>query len=107
MVKKKNIKIKTFAKNQKTRKTELGWIAQDAQQYTNPKYNIANDSGEYLTMCYDRMACISWDALSKLIHRVEYLENELFKNKNKKTSLNNIYAISNTLNIKELKKISY
>ena len=34
-------------------------------------------------MCYDRMACISWDALSKLIHRVEYLENEAFKNKNK------------------------
>ena len=33
----KNIKIKTFVKNQKTRKTELGWIAQDVQQYTNPK----------------------------------------------------------------------
>ena len=80
----KNIKIKTFVKNQKTKKTELGWIAQDVQQYTNPKYNIVNDSGEYLTMCYDRMACISWDALSKLIHRVEYLENEVFKNKNKK-----------------------
>ena len=67
----KNIKIKIFVKNQKTKKTELGWIAQDVQQYTNPKYNIVNDSGEYLTMCYDRMACISWDALSKLIHRVE------------------------------------
>ena len=80
----KNIKIKTFVKNQKTKRTELGWIAQDVQQYTNPKYNIVNDSGEYLTMCYDRMACISWDALSKLIHRVEYLENEVFKNKNKK-----------------------
>ena len=80
----KNIKIKTFVKNQKTKKTELGWIAQDVQQYTNPKYNIVNDSGEYLTMCYDRMDCISWDALSKLIHRVEYLENEVFKNKNKK-----------------------
>ena len=80
----KNIKIKTFVKNQKTKKTELGWIAQDVQQYTNPKYNIVNDTGEYLTMCYDRMACISWDALSKLIHRVEYLENEVFKNKNKK-----------------------
>ena len=63
----KNIKIKTFVKNQKTKKTELGWIAQDVQQYTNPKYNIVNDTGEYLTMCYDRMACISWDALSKLI----------------------------------------
>ena len=25
----KNIKIKTFVKNQKTKKTELGWIAQD------------------------------------------------------------------------------
>ena len=70
--------------------TELGWIAQDVQQYTNPKYNIVNDSGEYLTMCYDRMACISWDALSKLIDRVEYLENEVFKKKNKKTSLNNL-----------------
>ena len=35
-------------------------------------------------MCYDRMACISWDALSKLIHRVEYLENEVFKHKNNK-----------------------
>ena len=80
----KNIKIKTFVKNQKTRKTELGWIAQDVQQYTNPKYNIVNDSGEYLTMCYDRMACISWDALSKLIDRVEYLENEVFKKKKKK-----------------------
>ena len=103
----KNIKIKTFVKNQKTKKTELGWIAQDVQQYTNPKYNIVNDSGEYLTMCYDRMACISWDALSKLIHRVEYLENEVFKNKIKKKSLNNIYAISNSLNIKELTNISY
>ena len=85
----KNIKIKTFVKNQKTRKTELGWIelgwiAQDVQQYTSPKYNIVNDSGEYLTMCYDRMACISWDALSKLIDRVEYLENEVFKKKKKK-----------------------
>ena len=80
----KKIKIKTFVKNQKTRKTELGWIAQDVQQYTNPKYNIVNDSGEYLTMCYDRMACISWDALSKLIDRVEYLENEVFKKKKKK-----------------------
>ena len=80
----KNIKIKTFVKNQKTRKTELGWIAQDVQQYTDPKYNIVNDSGEYLTMCYDRMACISWDALSKLIDRVEYLENEVFKKKKKK-----------------------
>ena len=80
----KNIKIKTFVKNQKTKKTELGWIAQDVQQYTNPKYNIVNETGEYLTMCYDRMACISWDALSKLIHRVEYLENEVFKKKNKK-----------------------
>ena len=79
----KNIKIKTFVKNQKTKKTELGWIAQDVQQYTNPKYNIVNETGEYLTMCYDRMACISWDALSKLIHRVEYLENEVFKKKNK------------------------
>ena len=28
-------------------------------------------------MCYDRMACISWDALTKLIARVEYLENEV------------------------------
>ena len=46
--------------------------------------NIVNDSGEYLTMCYDRMACISWDALSKLIDRVEYLENEVFKKKKKK-----------------------
>ena len=82
----KNIKIKTFVKNQKTKKTELGWIAQDVQQYTNPKYNIVNDSGEYLTMCYDRMACISWDALSKLIHRVEYLENEVFKKKKKEKS---------------------
>ena len=80
----KKIKIKTFVKNQKTRKTELGWIAQDVQQYTNPKYNIVNDTGEYLTMCYDRMACISWDALSKLIDRVEYLENEVFKKKKKK-----------------------
>ena len=79
----KNIKIKTFVKNQKTKKTELGWIAQDVQQYTNPKYNIVNDTGEYLTMCYDRMACISWDALTKLIARVEYLENEVFKKKNK------------------------
>ena len=78
----KHIKIKTFVKNQKTKKTELGWIAQDVQQYTNPKYNIVNDTGEYLTMCYDRMACISWDALSKLIDRVEYLENEVFKKKN-------------------------
>ena len=41
-------------------------------------------------MCYDRMACISWDALSKLIDRVEYLENEVFKKKKKKTSQNNI-----------------
>ena len=80
----KNVKIKTFVKNQKTRKTELGWIAQDVQQYTNPKYNIVNDSGEYLTMCYDRMACISWDALSKLIHRVEYLETKLLKKKKSK-----------------------
>ena len=80
----KKIKIKTFVKNQKTRKTELGWIAQDVQQYTNPKYNIVNDSGEYLTMCYDRMACISWEALSKLIDRVEYLENEVFEKKKKK-----------------------
>ena len=80
----KKIKIKTFVKNQKTRKTELGWIAQDVQQYTNPKYNIVNDTGEYLTMCYDRMACISWDALSKLIDRVEYLENEVFKMRKKK-----------------------
>ena len=78
----KNIKIKTFVKNQKTKKTELGWIAQDVQQYTNPKYNIVNDTGEYLTMCYDRMVCISWDALSKLIHRVDYLETKLLK-KNK------------------------
>ena len=83
----KHIKIKTFVKNQKTKKTELGWIAQDVQQYTNPKYNIVNDSGEYLTMCYDRMACISWDALSKLIHRVEYLENEVFRNKNKNKTI--------------------
>ena len=80
----KQIKIKTFAKNQKAKTTELGWIAQDVQQYTNPKYNIVNDLGEYLTMCYDRMACISWDALSKLIDRVEYLENEVFKKKKKK-----------------------
>ena len=80
----KHIKIKTFVKNQKTKKTELGWIAQDVQQYTNPKYNIVNDSGEYLTMCYDRMACISWDALSKLIHRVEYLETKLLKKKKSK-----------------------
>ena len=81
----KNIKIKTFIKNQKTRKTELGWIAQDVQQYTNSKYNIVNDSGDYLTMCYDRMACISWDALSKLITRVEYLEEELLEKKKKKS----------------------
>ncbi|MCR9134253.1 MAG: tail fiber domain-containing protein, partial [bacterium] len=81
----KNIKIKTFIKNQKTRKTELGWIAQDVQQYTNSKYNIVNDTGDYLTMCYDRMACISWDALSKLITRVEYLEEELFEKKKKKS----------------------
>ena len=80
----KNIKIKTFVKNQKTKKTELGWIAQDVQQYRNPKYNIVNDSGEYLTMCYDRMACISWDALSKLSHRVEYLETKLLKKKESK-----------------------
>ena len=83
--------MKPFVKNQKTRKTELGWIAQDVQQYTNPKYNIVNDSGGYLTMCYDRMTCISWDALSRLITRVEYLEEELFKKANtKKKSLNNI-----------------
>ena len=80
----KNIKIKTFVKNQKTKKTELGWIAQDVQQYTNPKYNIVNETGEYLTMCYDRMACISWDALSKLIHRVEYLETKLLNKKKSK-----------------------
>ena len=83
----KNIKIKTFVKNQKTKRTELGWIAQDVQQYTNPKYNIVNDTGEYLTMCYDRMACISWDALTKLIARVEYLENEVFKKKNKNKNI--------------------
>ena len=83
----KNIKIKTFVKNQKTKKTELGWIAQDVQQYTNPKYNIVNDTGEYLTMCYDRMACISWDALTKLIARVEYLENEVFKKKNRNKNI--------------------
>ena len=83
----KNINIKTFVKNQKTKRTELGWIAQDAQQYTNPKYNIVNDTGEYLTMCYDRMACISWDALTKLIARVEYLENEVFKKKKKNQNI--------------------
>ena len=54
----KNIKVKTFIKNQKTRKTELGWIAQDVQQYTKSKYNIVNDTGEYLTMCYDRIALL-------------------------------------------------
>ena len=63
----KNIKIYTFVKNQKIKKTELGWIAQDVQQYTNPKYKIVNGTGEYLTMCYDRMACVSWDALSNLL----------------------------------------
>ena len=83
----KNIKVKTIVKNQKTKRTELGWIAQDVQQYTNPKYNIVNDTGEYLTMCYDRMACISWDALTKLIARVEYLENEVFKKKNRKKNI--------------------
>ena len=31
----KYIKIKTFVKNQKTRKAELGWISQDVQQNTN------------------------------------------------------------------------
>ena len=67
----------------KNQKTELGWIAQDVQQYRNPKHNTVNDSGEFLTMCYDRMACVSWDALSTLIHRVEYLENEVFKKKKK------------------------
>ena len=38
-------------------------------------------------MCYDRMACISWDALTKLIARVEYLENEVFKKKNKNNNI--------------------
>ena len=75
------MKIKTFVKKQKARQTELGWLAQDVQQYTNPRYNIVNDSGEYLTMCYDRMACVSWDALSKLSTRVEDLETELLKKK--------------------------
>ena len=54
-------------------------------------------------MCYDRMACISWDALSKLIHRVEYVENEVSK-KNKKKSLNNIYARSD-IKLQKIKKI--
>ena len=92
----KNIKIKTFVTNQKTRQTELGWIAQAVQQYTTPRYNIVNDSGEYLTMCYDRMACISWDALSKLTHRVEYLETKLLKKKKSKylRVLNNIILLS-------------
>ena len=48
-------------------------------------------------MCYDRMACISWDALSKLIHRVNIWRTKSLKRKIKKKSPNNIYARSHII----------
>ena len=54
-------------------------------------------------MCYDRMACLSWDALSKLIHRVEYLENEVFRKKKEKSKYNIIQDMEKRFRIKIVK----
>ena len=81
----KNIDVKPFMKTNNMKKHEIGFIAQQVKANTPEKYGVVNDEGEYLTMSYDKMTCISWGALSKLIHRVEYLENKVFKKKNKKS----------------------
>ena len=80
----KNIKVKTFIKNHKTKKHEIGFIAQHCQEFTDSKFGIVNDNGDYLTMSYDKMTAVLWRSLQTMINRVEYLENEVFKKKKKK-----------------------
>ena len=79
----KNIDVKTFMQTNNMKKHEIGFIAQQVKANTPEKYGVVNDEGEYLTMSYDKMTCISWDALQSLIKTVEYLENEIFKKKKK------------------------
>ena len=80
----KHIDVKTFIKTNNMKKHEIGFIAQQVKANTPEKYGVVNDEGEYLTMSYDKMTCISWDALQSLIKRVEYLETELLKLKKTK-----------------------
>ena len=77
----KNIDVKTFMKTNNMKKHEIGFIAQQVKANTPEKYGVVNDEGEYLTMSYDKMTCISWGALQSLIKRVEYLETKLLKKK--------------------------
>ena len=80
----KNIDVKTFMKTNNMKKHEIGFIAQQVKANTLEKYGVVNDEGEYLTMSYDKMTCISWGALQSLIKRVEYLETKLLKKKKSK-----------------------
>ena len=80
----KNIDVKTFMKTNNMKKHEIGFIAQQVKANTPEKYGVVNDEGEYLTMSYDKMTCISWGALQSLIKRVEYLETKLLKKKKSK-----------------------
>ena len=78
----KNIDVKTFMKTNNMKKHEICFIAQQVKANTPEKYGVVNDEGEYLTMSYDKMTCVSWGALQSLIKRVEYLETKLLKKKN-------------------------
>ena len=75
----KNIDVKTFMKTNNIKKHEIGFIAQQVKANTPEKYGVVNDEGEYLTMSYDKMTCISWGALQSLIKRVEYIKNKALK----------------------------
>ena len=80
----KNTDVKTCMKTNDMKKHEIGFIAQQVKANTPEKHGVVNDEGEYLTMSYDKMTCISWGALQSLIKRVEYLETKLLKKKKSK-----------------------
>ena len=77
----KKIKVKTFNfKEDKKKKSNIGFIAQDVQKKVPTKFEtVANDYGDYMGLDYGKMSAILWKALQEEMTKTAYLESKLFE----------------------------
>ena len=77
----KKIKVKTFNyKDDKKKKNNIGFIAQEVQANIPHKFETAvSDSGEFLGIDYGKMTAILWGALQEEMKKREHLEARLFE----------------------------
>ena len=82
----KNIKVKNYMKNDKKKRQNIGFVAQDVKEAIPEEFeNVVSEDNEYMSINYGRMCAILWKSHQEMINKMEKMEEEIQQLKKPRT----------------------